>query len=35
VAYSLLGKVVMADLSPLAAVTYSSLVGTAGLFPAA
>ena len=35
VAYSLLGKVVMADLSPLAAVTYSSLVGAAGLFPAA
>jgi drug/metabolite transporter (DMT)-like permease len=35
VAYSLLGKVVMADLSPLAAVTYSALVGTAGLFPAA
>ena len=35
VAYSLLGKVVMADLSPLAAVTYSSLVGTAGLLPAA
>ena len=35
VAYSLLGKVVMADLSPLAAVTYSSLIGTAGLFPAA
>ncbi|MBI5581784.1 MAG: DMT family transporter [Deltaproteobacteria bacterium] len=35
VAYSLLGKVVMADLSPLAAVTYSSLIGTAALFPAA
>jgi drug/metabolite transporter (DMT)-like permease len=35
VAYSLLGKVVMVDLSPLAAVTYSSLIGTAGLFPAA
>jgi drug/metabolite transporter (DMT)-like permease len=35
VAYSLLGKVVMADLSPLAAVTYSSVVGTLLLFPAA
>ena len=35
VAYSLLGKVVMTELSPLAAVTYSSLIGTAGLFPAA
>lgn len=35
VAYSLLGKSVMADLSPLAAVTCSSLVGTACLFPPA
>jgi drug/metabolite transporter (DMT)-like permease len=35
VAYSLLGKFVMADLSPLAAVTCSSLVGTACLFPPA
>jgi drug/metabolite transporter (DMT)-like permease len=35
VAYSLLGKVVMSDLSPLVAVTYSSLVGTLLLFPAA
>lgn len=34
VAYSLLGKVAMSDLSPLAAVTYSSIVGAAGLFPA-
>ncbi|HSV92075.1 MAG TPA: DMT family transporter [Desulfobacterales bacterium] len=35
VAYSLLGKVVMADLSPLVAVTYSSVVGTLLLLPAA
>jgi drug/metabolite transporter (DMT)-like permease len=35
VAYSLLGKSVMADLSPLAAVTYSSIVGTFCLFPPA
>jgi drug/metabolite transporter (DMT)-like permease len=35
VAYSLLGKSVMADLSPLAAVTYSSIVGTLCLFPPA
>ncbi len=35
VAYSLLGKVVMADLSPLAAVTCSSVAGTLLLLPAA
>lgn len=35
VAYSLLGKRVMADLSPLAAVTYSSVVGALCLFPPA
>ena len=35
VAYSLLGKIVMARLSPLAAVTYSSAAGTLLLFPAA
>jgi drug/metabolite transporter (DMT)-like permease len=35
VAYSLLGKLVMARLSPLAAVTFSSVVGTLCLFPAA
>lgn len=35
VAYSLLGKLVMARLSPLAAVTYSSVAGTLFLFPAA
>jgi drug/metabolite transporter (DMT)-like permease len=35
VAYTLLGKVVMADLSALVAVTYSSVVGTLLLFPAA
>lgn len=32
-AYSLLGKVVMTGLSPLAAVAWSSLVGTVMLFP--
>jgi drug/metabolite transporter (DMT)-like permease len=31
VAYSLIGKVVMKDFSPLAAVTYSCLIGTAAL----
>jgi drug/metabolite transporter (DMT)-like permease len=35
VAYSLFGKAVMSSLSPLAAVTYSSLAGTACLLPAA
>jgi drug/metabolite transporter (DMT)-like permease len=35
VAYTLLGKAVMTDLSPLVSVTYSSVVGTACLFPAA
>jgi drug/metabolite transporter (DMT)-like permease len=35
VAYSLLGKTVMSRLSPLAAVTFSSLAGTACLFPPA
>jgi drug/metabolite transporter (DMT)-like permease len=35
VAYSLLGKAVMSDLSPLVSVTYSSLIGTLCLFPAA
>ncbi|MFO7708348.1 MAG: DMT family transporter [Desulfobacterales bacterium] len=35
VAYSLLGKTVMARLSPLAAVTFSSVAGTACLFPPA
>jgi drug/metabolite transporter (DMT)-like permease len=35
VAYSLLGKSVMSDLSPLAAVTYSSVIGAVCLFPAA
>lgn len=35
VTYSLLGKAVMSDLSPLAAVTYSSIVGAVALFPAA
>jgi drug/metabolite transporter (DMT)-like permease len=35
VAYSLIGKSVMAQLSPLTSVTYSALVGTALLFPAA
>jgi drug/metabolite transporter (DMT)-like permease len=32
VAYSLIGKVIMKDFSPLAAVTYSCLIGTAALF---
>ena len=31
VAYSLIGKVIMKDFSPLAAVTYSCLIGTAAL----
>jgi drug/metabolite transporter (DMT)-like permease len=35
VAYSLLGKVAMAEMSPLVAVTYSSVVGTLLLLPAA
>ena len=35
VAYSLLGKSVMTGLSPLAAVTYSSVIGAVCLFPAA
>ncbi len=35
VAYSLLGKLVMARLSPLAAVTFSSVAGTVLLLPAA
>ncbi len=35
VTYSLLGKSVMSDLSPLAAVTSSALVGTVCLFPPA
>jgi drug/metabolite transporter (DMT)-like permease len=35
VAYSLLGKAVMSDLSPLVAVTYSSAVGAVCLFPPA
>jgi drug/metabolite transporter (DMT)-like permease len=35
VAYSLIGKSVMAQLSPLASVTYSAFVGTALLFPLA
>jgi drug/metabolite transporter (DMT)-like permease len=35
VAYSLLGKIVMSNLSPLVAVTYSSMAGTLFLFPAA
>ena len=35
VAYSLLGKAVMSSLSPLAAVTYSSVAGTVCLLPAA
>jgi len=35
VAYSLIGKTVMADLSPLATVSYSSLVGTVALLPPA
>jgi drug/metabolite transporter (DMT)-like permease len=32
VAYSLIGKTIMKDLSPLVAVTYSALIGTAALF---
>jgi drug/metabolite transporter (DMT)-like permease len=32
VAYSLIGKVIMKDFSPLAAVTYSCLIGGAALF---
>lgn len=35
VTYSLLGKSVMSELSPLVAVTYSSVVGAVCLFPAA
>ena len=35
VSYSLLGKSVMSDLSPLAAVTYSSVIGAVCLFPPA
>lgn len=35
VIFSLLGKVVMADLSPLSSVTYSSITGTILLFPPA
>lgn len=35
VAYSLFGKAVMSSLSPLAAVTYSSVAGTVCLLPAA
>jgi drug/metabolite transporter (DMT)-like permease len=35
VSYSLLGKSVMAELTPLAAVTYSSIAGTLCLFPPA
>jgi drug/metabolite transporter (DMT)-like permease len=35
VTYSLLGKAVMSELSPLVAVTYSSVVGAVCLFPAA
>jgi drug/metabolite transporter (DMT)-like permease len=35
VAYSLLGKIVMTRLSPLAAVTFSSVAGTVCLFPPA
>lgn len=35
VAYSLIGKSVMAQLSPLTAVAYSAVIGTALLFPAA
>jgi drug/metabolite transporter (DMT)-like permease len=35
VAYSLLGKLVMAELSPLTAVTYSALIGAAFLLPPA
>jgi len=32
VAYTLIGKAIMKDLSPLASVSYSSLIGTAALF---
>lgn len=32
VAYSLIGKTIMKDLSPLVSVTYSALIGTAALF---
>jgi drug/metabolite transporter (DMT)-like permease len=35
VAYSLIGKTVMARLSPLTCVTYSAVIGTTLLFPAA
>jgi len=35
VAYSLIGKVIMKDFSPLAAVTYSCLIGCAALLPPA
>ncbi len=35
VAYSLIGRITLRGLSPLLAVTYSSLAGTAMLFPAA
>lgn len=35
VTYSLLGKRVMSELSPLVAVTYSALIGTAALLPPA
>jgi drug/metabolite transporter (DMT)-like permease len=35
VSYSLLGKSAMSELSPLVAVTYSSVIGAVGLFPAA
>lgn len=35
VTYSLLGKRVMADLSPLVSVTYSAMIGAAALMPAA
>jgi drug/metabolite transporter (DMT)-like permease len=33
VAYTLIGKVILKDFSPLAAVTYSCLIGAAALFP--
>ena len=35
VAYSLIGKVILKDLSPLAAVTYSCIIGGAALLPPA
>jgi drug/metabolite transporter (DMT)-like permease len=35
VSYSLLGKSVMSNMSPLVAVTYSSVIGAVGLFPPA